>query len=95
MGKRVQRVSIKGKPLQDDVLYSMLACERDGDPADMLCRMKGVKEAKNTNATLHQVMIGYLAKNSPVTPTPPGAARILDASPALLTQVSGVDYQFR
>jgi hypothetical protein len=37
----------------------------------------------------------YLATNSPVTPTPPVNADVLDAPKTLLSQVSGVDYQFR
>jgi hypothetical protein len=37
----------------------------------------------------------YLAANSPVTPKPPQRAQILDAPQTLLTQVSGVDYDFR
>lgn len=94
MGKRVQSVIFKGQPLQPDSLYSILACEREGDPDDMLCRITGVKEAKNTSATLHTVMIEYLKQNSPVTPTPARNARILDAPESLLTQVTGVDYEF-
>jgi 2',3'-cyclic-nucleotide 2'-phosphodiesterase (5'-nucleotidase family) len=94
MGKRVQSVNFKGAPLQPGNLYSILACERDGDPDYMLCRMKGVKDAKNTKATLHTVMLEYLKLNSPVTPTPSKNARILDAPDTLLTQVTGVDYQF-
>jgi hypothetical protein len=49
----------------------------------------------NKDLTLHQVMLSYLANNSPVTPTPRGAAKALDAPATLLTQVSGVDYDFR
>lgn len=95
MGKRVQSATVKGKELDPDKLYSILACERDGDPADMLCRMKGVADAKNTTSTLHTVMLEYLKVNSPITPTPPHNAKILDAPDTLLSQVTGVDYQFR
>ncbi|HMG14730.1 MAG TPA: 5'-nucleotidase C-terminal domain-containing protein [Saprospiraceae bacterium] len=95
MGKRVQTITFKGKPLNLTENFSILACERDGDPSDMLCRMKGVSQAQNTSATLHKVMIEYLKNNSPVTPTPQRNAKILDASTNLLTQVTGVDYQFR
>jgi sulfur-oxidizing protein SoxB len=95
MGKRVQSVSIGGKPLDPDATYSVLACEREGDPDDMLCRMKGVADTHNTPFTLHSVMRDYLKQHSPVTPTPPKNARILDAPDTLLTQVSGVDYVFR
>ena len=93
-GKRVQEVKVGGEALNLDRTYRVCACERDGDPADMLCRIKGVKNAKNTTYTLHQVMRDYLASNSPVTPTPPRAAKILDAPQTLLTQVTGVDYSF-
>lgn len=95
MGKRVQSVKIKGNELEPEKLYSILACEREGDPADMLCRMKGVLDAKNTTATLHSLMLEYLKANSPVTPTPAKNAFALDAPETLLTQVTGVDYQFR
>jgi len=72
-----------------------MACERDGDPEDMLCRMKGVMDPKNTTSTLHSVLKEYLKENSPVTPTPQKNAIILDAPETLLMQVSGVDYTFR
>ncbi|RTY94511.1 bifunctional metallophosphatase/5'-nucleotidase [Flavobacterium sp. GSP27] len=95
MDKRVQSITMKNTPLDPDKLYSIMACERDGDPVDMLCRMKGVMDAKNTNETLHSVMRDYLKQNSPVTPTPQKNAIILDAPETLLTQVTGVDYTFR
>jgi len=93
-GKRVHEVSVGGTALDLNKTYNIGACERDGDPADMLCRMKGVTNAKNTMLTLHTVLKDYLAANSPVTPTPAMNAKILDAPQTLLTQVTGVDYQF-
>jgi sulfur-oxidizing protein SoxB len=95
MGERVQQATIKGQPIDDAKIYSILACEREGDPPDMLCRIKGVLDAKNTKATLHIAMNEYLKANSPVTPTPLKNAQILDAKESLLSQVSGVDYTFR
>lgn len=94
-GKRVQTVTVNGAPIDDSKLYSILACEREGDPVDMLCRMKGVVDPKNTTSTLHTVMIDYLKNNSPITPTPTKSAKALDAPDTLLTQVTGVDYVFR
>jgi len=93
-GKRVKDVTIGDKPLDLNRTYSVCACERDGDPIDMLCRIKNVAEGKNTPYTLHSVMRDYLAVNSPVSPELPEAADILDAPQTLLTQVSGVDYKF-
>lgn len=94
-GKRVQSALVNGQALDFERVYKICACERDGDPDDMLCRFREVRETENKPYTLHQAMKNYLAKNSPVTPTPPQSAFALDAPATLLTQVSGVDYEFR
>ncbi len=94
VGDRVQKVTIAGAELDKNRLYTLCACERDGDPEDMLCRMKGVKEATNTSYTLHSMMKEYLAKFSPVTPILRHDAKILDGPQDLLSQVTGVDYSF-
>jgi len=94
-GKRVQKVLVKGKAVDENSVYKICACERDGDPVDMLCRIKGVANPLTHSFTLHKTMKDYLAKNSPVTPTLPLNAKILDGPQTLLTQVYGVDYSFR
>lgn len=93
-GMRVQKVLVGGLPLDKDKTYSILACERDGDPLDMLCRIKGVQNAQNTPYTLHKVLDSYLSTHKVVTPTPQGNAKVLDAPQNLLTQVTGVPYAF-
>lgn len=95
MGEKVQKVEIGGEPLDLNKTYTMCACEREGDPEDVLCRMQGVKNATTRNYTLHQAMKEYLAANSPVTPTLSQAAKIVDGPQTLLSQVWGVDYEFR
>jgi len=94
-GKRVQKVTVGSQPLDLQKTYTVCACERDGDPDTVLCRIPNVKEGKNTPYTLHQTMRDYLAANSPVTPSPRGYAKALDAPATLLTQVTGVPYTFR
>ncbi len=94
-GKRVKEVLVGGKPLNAEATYSICACEREGDPEDVLCRIKNVANAKNTPFTLHQAMKNYLKANSPVEPKLQHNAMALDAPETLLTQVTGVDYQFR
>lgn len=95
MGQRVDSVEVQGVPLDVNKTYSILACERDGDPADMLCRIKGVKEAENTPYSLHGVLGYYIQKHSPVTPIPEKNAIALDAPETLLSQVHGVPYTFQ
>lgn len=94
-GQRVKTIEIGGQPLDEDRVYSIAACERDGDPGDMICRMKGVMDVVNLDINLHDAMIKYLQNNSPVSPNPKHSAKALDASQELLTQVTGVEYSFR
>ncbi len=94
-GKRVQKVTVGGSPLDPARAYTVSACERDGDPDTMLCRIPSVTEGKNMPYSLHPVLKEYLAANSPVSPLPHGSAKVLDAPATLLTQVSGVKYEFR
>jgi len=93
-GKRVQSVMINGEPVDNSRYYTVCACEREGDPPDMLCRMMNVSEVQNTAYSLHTVIRDYLKMNSPVCPLPEMNAVILDAPQHLLTQVIGVDYHF-
>jgi len=94
-GKRVQSMLIGGKQVNSETKYSVMACERDGDPADMICRIKNTTDIANKKETLHTIISGYLKANSPVTPLPEKNAIILDAPETLLTQVYGVDYEFK
>lgn len=94
-GQRVKKMTINGDDLQAEKTYTVMACERDGDPEDVLCRMKGVNNARNAPYTMHKSLIEYLKIHSPITPKPHGNAIVLDAPQSLLTQVSGVDYEFR
>jgi len=94
-GKRVQSVTVGGQPLDPARTYTIAACERDGDPPTMLCRIPDVTDGKNTPYTLHTVLRDYLAQHSPVSPQPHGYAKALDAPATLLSQVTGVEYVFR
>jgi hypothetical protein len=93
-GQRIQNVVIGGKPLSPEKEYTICACEREGDPDDVLCRMTGVKDTENTAYTLHGVVKDYLKEFSPVNPVLRQDSKVLDAPATLLSQVSGVDYKF-
>ncbi len=95
MGERVQEVLIKGVPLVPEKTYTMLACEREGDPENMLCRMMGVHNPAPQNVLLHDVIVDYLAEFSPVSPEVEGRAIATDATADLLASVEGTDYKFR
>ena len=94
-GKRVNWVKIKGEPLNLDKEYSIVACEREGDPDDTLCRMEKVKNPKRLGVLMHTVIEEYLAVHSPVSPKLEMRATATDQPHTLLTQLQGTTYEFR
>ena len=94
-GKRVNEVKINGVPLDPEKLYSVVACEREGDPDDTLCRMEKVKDPKRLGVLMHTVIEEYLAKHSPVSPRLENRATATDQPHTLLTQLQGTTYEFR
>ena len=94
-GKRVNWVKVNGEPLNLDKEYSIVACEREGDPDDTLCRMEKVKNPKRLGVLMHTVIEEYLAVHSPVSPKLEMRATATDQPHTLLTQLQGTTYEFR
>jgi len=94
-GKRVNWIKVKGEPLDLNKEYSIVACEREGDPDDTLCRIEKVKSPKKTGVLMHAVIEEYLAANSPVSPKLEMRATATDQPHTLLTQLQGTTYEFR
>jgi len=94
-GKRVNWVKIGKKPIKADQEYKFVACEREGDPEDTICRMEQVKQPTMMKILMHDVIEEYLKVNSPVTPQLEGRATATDEPPTLLTQLKGTSYEFR
>ena len=94
-GNRVNWIKVKGAPLEFTKVYSIVACERDGDPDTTLCRIENVLEPKRLDITLHKVVEEYLAIHSPIEPKLEGRATATDAPATLLTQLPHVGYEFR
>jgi len=95
MGKRVNWVKIGKKPLDINKEYKIIACEREGDPDDTICRMEKVKNPTMLKMFLHDVIEEYLKANSPVAPKLEKRATATDEPHTLLTQLGGTSYQFR
>jgi 2',3'-cyclic-nucleotide 2'-phosphodiesterase (5'-nucleotidase family) len=94
-GKRVNYIKVGGKPVDLNREYSFIACEREGDPDTTICRMQGVKQPQLLGHTMHKVIEEYLAQHSPIAPVIEGRCTATDAPFNLLTQVSGLGYEFR
>ena len=94
-GKRVNSVKVGNETLDLNKEYSIVACEREGDPEETLCRMEHVKEPKKLTIAMHDVIIEYLKLHSPVEPKLEGRATATDENQYLLTQLKGTTYEFR
>lgn len=94
-GKRVNWVKVGGEPLDLEKEYSIVACEREGDPEDTLCRIEHVKDPKRTGFLLHDVIEEYLAAHETVAPALANRSVATDEPATLLTQLRGTTYVFR
>lgn len=94
-GKRVNWVKVAGQPLDLTKEYSIIACEREGDPDDTLCRVEHVKNPKRLSMLMHEIIEEYLKNNSPVSPKLEMRATSTDEPNTLLTQLRGTTYEFR
>ncbi len=95
MGKRLNWVKVKGEPIDLKKWYTIVACEREGDPDDNLCRVEQVSKAKKLGYTLHDIVREYLAVHSPVAPKIEKRVTATDVPQDLLSQLEGYAYTFR
>ncbi|HEX6247310.1 MAG TPA: bifunctional metallophosphatase/5'-nucleotidase [Nocardioidaceae bacterium] len=95
MGQRVNSIRIDGEEVDASRSYTFVACERAGDPEDVLCRIKGVSDRQDLSFTLHEAVEWYLAKHSPVAPQQEGRVTATDLPSTVLGQLPGTNYQFR
>lgn len=77
-GERVKNVKIAGVALDPGRVYTIAGCERDGEPMDVICRLRGAQEAKYVSGTIHSVLRQYLQAHSPIAPTRDGRVRASD-----------------
>lgn len=94
LGKRINWIKVNGAPVELDKVYTMLACEREGDPDDTLCRMEKVKNPRKPGGSLHNIVRSYLSAHPMVSPKIEHRATATDAPSTLLSQLEGYDYEF-
>ncbi len=85
-GERVQHVRIHGIPLEAERSYTIGGCERDGEPMDIICRLRGVQDPQYVPGTIHSVLKAYLTRHSPLSLEPERRVRALDLPAPLWSQ---------
>lgn len=79
MGERIVSIEVNGQPLDPNRIYTLAACDREGDPEDMLCRIRPVTSPKVEDIDLHTVIERYIQKHSPIEYGIEGRVIALDA----------------
>lgn len=59
-GERIVSILINGEPLDPDRVYTVTACEREGDAFDTLCRIPKVMNPTIHEIDAHEAVRGYL-----------------------------------
>ncbi|MFY0567929.1 bifunctional metallophosphatase/5'-nucleotidase [Archangium lansingense] len=60
-GQRLLALEVGGKTVEDERLYTVTACEREGDAPDMVCRIPGIQEARVLDIDAHEAVRRFLA----------------------------------
>lgn len=66
-GSRVQDVTIHGEPLDPERIYTITACEREGDQEHMVCRIPHVSNPRVHTLDAHEAVRQYLRKHPEIT----------------------------
>lgn len=85
-GQRVESIHVNGEPLEEERMYTLTACEREGDTPDMLCRMPGAVETNVLPFDAHEAVRRYLAKHPHVMATREGRVIATDLPRVLRSQ---------
>ena len=93
--QRIQSIEINGEPMEEERYYTISACERPGDPIDVLCRMPNVEDVEVKDYTIHEAVEEYLSLHSPVSPKLDGRAYCEYLGEKSFSTVPGTDYIFR
>lgn len=95
MGRRVTSVVIGGEELDPQREYRVAACERDGDPDDVLCRLQNARDPELLGFTLHEAVEEFLAQQGTVAYGLEGRCVAEDLPEQVFGQASIEGYEFR
>jgi 2',3'-cyclic-nucleotide 2'-phosphodiesterase (5'-nucleotidase family) len=77
-GKRLLSVKVNGQEIEADRVYTLAGCERDGEPLDVICRLRGTRETKVLPQTIHAALLEYFKTHPVVAPKRDGRAVAVD-----------------
>jgi 5'-nucleotidase len=85
-GKRLKSVKVHGEEVEDNRKYTIAGCEREGEPLDFVCRLRGTHEVEYVKPTIHQAMENYLLEQKVIAPSRERRARATDLPEVAFSQ---------
>ncbi|MGP0095360.1 MAG: bifunctional metallophosphatase/5'-nucleotidase [Xanthobacteraceae bacterium] len=85
-GRRLISVQVGGRDIEDQQRYTIAACEREGEPLDVICRHPGTHEAQVLPMTIHQAVEQYLKAHRTIAPRRDGREIALDLPRTVFSQ---------
>jgi S-sulfosulfanyl-L-cysteine sulfohydrolase len=85
-GKRVRSLKVKGKEVVPDAIYSVAGCEREGEPIDLVCRIRNVRNVEFLKPSIHEAMLSSLRHMQVIAPKRESRSRAIDLPDRALSQ---------
>lgn len=85
-GRRVVSIKVNGEEAEEDRLYTIAGCEREGEPMDVICRHPGTHDAKLLPVSIHEALQAYLRTHSSIAPRRDGREKAMDLPSVVFSQ---------
>jgi 5'-nucleotidase len=85
-GERLRSVRVNGEEITPDGQYTIAGCEREGEPLDVVCRLRGTHDVEYVEPTIHQAMEIYLTDKKVIAPTRQRRSRATDLPDVAFSQ---------
>jgi hypothetical protein len=79
-------LQVNGRAVQDDDRITIAGCEREGEPLDVVCRLRGAHDVRYAPASIHEAMLAYLRRNPVISAQRSGRAIATDLPGSVFSQ---------
>lgn len=84
--KRIQKMLVNGKPIDEKRFYTITTCVREGDPDTTLCRIPNGKDIAIKDFDAHEAVRRYLKNHLPISRPEMGRVKALDLPDTVRSQ---------
>jgi 2',3'-cyclic-nucleotide 2'-phosphodiesterase (5'-nucleotidase family) len=85
-GKRVVSLKVAGREVKDDDRLTLGGCEREGEPMEMICRLRGAAEPRIVAPSVHDALLSYLRRHPVIDVRRAGRAVATDLPARVFSQ---------